>query len=86
MTVLKGGRGKKAPWQDAHIRVPVPIKEDIQQQINEWKAEQIGGENTEKKNPLTGNELRRIRDKVLKQKKSASKSFEMFFSELGIED
>lgn len=77
MALLKGGRGKKAPWEDAHVRVPVPIKEEIQQQIDDWKTAQLNGEKTEHIKPLTGDDVDEIKEEVARQKKSGPKSLEI---------
>lgn len=37
MAVNKGGRGVKAPYETTHIRVPVPIKDKVQQIIDDYK-------------------------------------------------
>ena len=34
--INKGGRGKKAPYETTHIRVPLPLKSSIEQLIKEW--------------------------------------------------
>jgi hypothetical protein len=38
MAVNLGGRGKKAPYEVTHIRLPVPIKETVQAWVDDWKA------------------------------------------------
>lgn len=37
MSVNKGGRGVKAPYETTHVRVPVPIKDKVQQIIDDYK-------------------------------------------------
>lgn len=34
---LNGGRGKKAPYETTHVRVPLPLKEVIQALIDDYR-------------------------------------------------
>jgi hypothetical protein len=34
--INKGGRGKKAPYETTHIRVPVPLKRSLEDLIEQW--------------------------------------------------
>ncbi len=36
-----GGRGNKAPYESTHVRVPLPIKADVQALIDEFRSRQI---------------------------------------------
>ncbi len=36
-----GGRGNKAPYESTHVRVPVPIKSQVQALIDEFRERQI---------------------------------------------
>ena len=38
-----GGRGKRAPYETTHIRVPVPIKWKVEKLIDDYRAEVIDG-------------------------------------------
>jgi hypothetical protein len=38
MTVWRGGAKRKAPYESTHVRVPVPIKPQIEALINEFRA------------------------------------------------
>lgn len=38
-----GGRGKKAPYATAMVRVPVPIKSDVEKLIAQYRTELLGG-------------------------------------------
>ncbi|MFN7662109.1 MAG: hypothetical protein ACK5PQ_00030 [Alphaproteobacteria bacterium] len=42
----KGGRGHKAPYRTTHLRVPDPIKDDLQSIIDQWRADYLNGEPT----------------------------------------
>jgi hypothetical protein len=44
-----GGRGNKAPYESTHVRVPLPIKADVQALIDEFRERQTG----QPKKPLT---------------------------------
>lgn len=39
MTVPKGGRGKKAPYETQQMRVPIPIKDQVTSLIAKFRAE-----------------------------------------------
>ena len=38
----KGGRGQKAPYETAQVRVPVPIKPDVERLIEGYRASVLG--------------------------------------------
>jgi hypothetical protein len=40
----KGGRGHRAPYQTTHLRVPEPIKADLQLIIDQWREDSNNGE------------------------------------------
>ena len=46
MPINKGGRGKKAPYETTHIRIPTPIKEEVESLIERWKLDKEMGTNT----------------------------------------
>lgn len=72
MAVWKGGRGIKAPYESTHVRVPVPIKEKIEELIEQFKS----GEVKEEKKLLTIEESVEVARKILGYKKSARLSME----------
>ncbi len=74
MTVWKGGRGVKAPYESTHVRVPLPVKEKVEAIIEAFKT----GEAEEKETELSEDEIIEIAKKILKQKKSAKTSLESF--------
>lgn len=47
-----GGRGIKAPYETTHIRVPVPIKTDVESLIERFRESYSEGDT----NLLTGNQ------------------------------
>lgn len=42
----KGGRGHKAPYQTTHLRVPEPIKDELQTRIDQWREDYLSGESS----------------------------------------
>jgi hypothetical protein len=68
-----GGRGNKAPYETTHVRVPTPIKPEIERLIEEFRE----GRTQQQENPLTSLEdvILTARE-ILKQKKSARVSIE----------
>lgn len=68
-----GGRGKKAPYETTHVRVPVPIKPQIEALIEQFK----NGESESSENPLTSiDEAVILAKSILTQKKSARVSLQ----------
>jgi predicted RNase H-like nuclease (RuvC/YqgF family) len=45
MTIPKGGRGKKAPYETTQMRVPVPIKEQVNSLIAKFRGEVLDDNN-----------------------------------------
>jgi hypothetical protein len=75
MNIPKGGRGKKAPYETTIIRVPVPLVESIERQVNEYREFVVNG--TQPPYPAINLEVALIHAKqILKQKKSAKVSLE----------
>lgn len=37
MTFTKGGRGRQAPYTSTHVRVPDPLKSEVEQLIWKWR-------------------------------------------------
>lgn len=68
-----GGRGNKAPYETTHIRVPVPIKSEVERLIERFRE----GGDTATQNTLTGLDEAVIAAKgILTSKKSARVSME----------
>jgi hypothetical protein len=38
-----GGRGKVAPYRTTHLRIPIPIKEDVEKLIEDYRKKVIDG-------------------------------------------
>ena len=68
-----GGRGNKAPYETTHVRVPMPIKPEIERLIEEFRE----GRTQQQENSLTSleNAIEAAKE-LLKQKKSARVSLE----------
>jgi hypothetical protein len=72
MAVNKGGRGLKAPYDTTHVRVPVPIKDKVQQIIDDYK----NGTNSEASDTMEYEQVLELAKTILSQKKSAKVSLE----------
>lgn len=44
----RGGRGQRAPYETTTIRVPKPILTDVEQLIDQYRAQVMGGEDVRK--------------------------------------
>lgn len=75
MPVWKGGRGAKAPYETTHIRVPLPLKQKIEQICEEYKQKVISGEDVTESEDTASimefEEALELAKTILKQKKSA---------------
>lgn len=72
MSVWKGGRGAKAPYETTHVRVPLPVKEKVQAIIDAFKEGRI--EDTE----LSEEKMIQLAKNIVGRKKSAKISLEIF--------
>jgi len=85
MAYSKGGRGRQAPYTSTHVRVPDPLKVEIERLIHQWRSLVDSGDlspteavtevfneggNTE----LSIDEAISKAKEILKQKKSANES------------
>lgn len=70
MTVWRGGRGVKAPYQTTHVRIPVEIKDQVEKLSKAFKA----GSQQETNEFVSFDEAVGIARKILREKKSASHS------------
>lgn len=41
MSKLKGGRGKTAPYQQTHMRVPLPLKPQVTRLVEEFRLQAV---------------------------------------------
>lgn len=42
MGKLKGGRGNTAPYQQTHMRIPLPLKSQVARLVEEFRAQAVG--------------------------------------------
>jgi phage tail tape-measure protein len=73
MTVWRGGRGVKAPYESTHVRIPLPIKDRVEELSKAYKDGTLD-ELESKLLPLE--EAIESARNILKQKKSARVSME----------
>lgn len=88
MTISKGGRGKTAPYDTTHVRVPEPVKNIVEKVIQRYKERLESGmvdpgEKEFEPSYLTPDvfmyslqDATRVAQEVLKSKKSAKQSME----------
>lgn len=73
MATPKGGRGVKAPYETTHIRLPVPLKAQVEALIADYRqSEQI--EFSKQQLDLT--DAVQVAQDILRQKKSAAVSLQ----------
>jgi len=85
MSKPKGGRGYVAPYETTHVRVPVPIKDKVEQLIEEYRKSVIDGEEPSETPKLLFEDFQeplQIARRIVKQKLSARHSLAKFLSEL----
>lgn len=70
MTIPKGGRGHRAPYETTHIRIPVPIKGKVETLIEEFRLEVIDGVKPVRDDKLTLESAKEKAKKLLKAKTS----------------
>ena len=83
MATPKGGRGKTAPYETTHVRVPVPLKPKLEKMIEEYREFVISGIQPESEthpnrphsvSMTTVEEAKGIAKDILKSKKGAKES------------
>lgn len=92
MSKPKGGRGYTAPYKTTHVRVPVPIKEDVQKLIDDYRDSLLNSNEdsaSDKSNTLSSNnelvnlpEAIALAKGILGQKKSARVSMSKLLTSL----
>jgi hypothetical protein len=65
-----GGRGKKAPYETTHLRIPVPIKADIEKLIDNYRLSVIDGIETHDNGLLSVEDAKLLTRKLIKAKTS----------------
>lgn len=86
MVKPKGGRGVSAPYKTTHVRVPVPLKDEVSNLIEAWHNSQNAFDSEEGLEKSEDNVNRLLDDpdlviaiahEILKKKKSARVSIEL---------
>ena len=65
-----GGRGKKAPYETTHLRIPVPIKADIEKLIDNYRLSVIDGIETHDNGLMSVEDAKLLTRKLIKSKTS----------------
>ena len=65
-----GGRGKKAPYETTHLRIPVPIKTDIEKLIDNYRLSVIDGIETHDNGLMSVEDAKLLTRKLIKSKTS----------------
>jgi hypothetical protein len=63
-----GGRGKKAPYETTHLRIPVPIKTDIEKLIENYRLSVIDGIETHDNGLMSVEDAKLLTRKLIKSK------------------
>jgi hypothetical protein len=75
MTKPIGGRGHKAPYETTHLRIPIPIKPEIEKLIAEYRLSVIDGIEPEKDDLLPLEDAIEMCRKMVKARKSKIEDF-----------
>lgn len=70
-----GGRGHKAPYETTHLRIPIPIKPEIEKLIAEYRLSVIDGIEPEIESLLPLEDAIEMCRKMVKAKKSKLEDF-----------
>lgn len=65
-----GGRGKKAPYETTHLRIPLPIKADIEKLIENYRLSVIDGIESEDNGLMSVEDAKLLTRKLIKAKTS----------------
>jgi hypothetical protein len=74
MTKPIGGRGKKAPYETTHLRIPVPIKPEIEKLIEAYRLSVIDGIEFQESNVMALGDAIELSKKLLRSKTAKSDS------------
>lgn len=87
MTKPIGGRGKRAPYETTHLRVPLPLKSAIEAMIEDYRAEVLDGvPPAEQSGPIPLSEAVEIAQKLLRGKTSKLITIEKLLTAIYKED
>jgi hypothetical protein len=81
MTTVRpnGGRGQTAPYQTTHVRVPLPIKTEVEKLVARYKESQLLKIGDQRMPSVNAAELAR---KILEHEKSAKAAMNQLLTEL----
>jgi len=65
-----GGRGKKAPYETTHMRIPVPLKADIEKLIENYRLSVIDGIEIQDNSLISVENAKLLTRKLIKAKVS----------------
>jgi hypothetical protein len=65
-----GGRGKKAPYETTHLRIPLPIKADIEKLIENYRLSVIDGIESQDNGLMSVEDAKLLTRKLIKAKTS----------------
>lgn len=74
-----GGRGQIAPYQTTHVRVPIPIKAEVEKLVARYKENQLLEIGEQRMTSVNAAEVAR---KILKHETSARASMNKLLTEL----
>jgi hypothetical protein len=63
-----GGRGKKAPYQTTHLRIPIPIKPQIESMIEAYRLSVIDGIDSQESEVMPMGDAIELSKKLLRSK------------------
>jgi hypothetical protein len=63
-----GGRGKKAPYQTTHIRVPLPVKDKVEKLIEEYRESGTNQSSSDSQQIISLEDAKLLSKKLLKSK------------------
>lgn len=64
-----GGRGKKAPYETTHLRIPLPIKDKVERMIDNYRLEVLEGIKTGSEVKLSLEDAKLLTRKILEAKR-----------------
>lgn len=85
MTDSKGGRGKKASYETTHVRIPLPIKAEVEKMSQAYRDGLLDQDDNSNKQLELGEALK-IAKEILKAKKSARVSIEKLLTAIYKQD
>lgn len=71
----KGGRGIKAPYQTTHLRIPLPIKPEIEKLIDNYRSSVIDGIEPENDDLISLQDAIELCQKLMRSKTTKIDSF-----------